>query len=444
MLTDIFAPSTADPDAGWANTARLRNWYREAIGAEVVLKSVLGMEAFSTLIGTNVRAVEVVDGAIYALHGGALWQIPANGSAVRLATVPDGDEATIAGNNGAVCVGVDGRYFVWTGTALVEPAAGAFTDVGSVSFLGQRTVLTERDGRRVQWSGLADPETLGGLDFATTESRDDKNLRAEAVGGSLWIFKERSIERWYDTGAGLAAIGGSTVDLGLRAFNLLTKCPGGVFFVGSDGKAYTAGEAGLTAVSITAVETSIANENPEGAIYYEDEGHQFLAITFPSRPAWVFDRLTSEWHERAQGLALGAWDAKEAIGAYGSFFVFTDAGDVARLSRVNVDFGEPLIRSAISRTYWMGGQRFRLPQVSLQGRVGYWTGGTEPAVEMRTSRDRGVTWAQPRQMGLGAPGEYDRLLRFNGLGGFTQATLEVRCSEPYDVTLGSQAFVVTA
>ena len=430
----FMGASTRDPDNTWASTARLLNWYREPVDGQPILKSVLGQQLLSQDMTDNtfIRAVGVVNGVIYAAHGGSLYKVNSDGSAQRLGNITNHPETSISGNNGKVAIAAGGDYFVYDGVSVKNiNFGGAFSEVGSVSFFGQRTVLTERDGRRVGWSEVADAEDLS-PDFATTESRDDKNIRAITVGGALWIMKERSIEPWYNTGSGFAVMAGSTIPTGLLDYHLVAEIPEGLFFVGSDGKAYLGNGGGLVPVSNVAVETSIDKETPEKVVYYRDEGHSFVCIVFPARPAWCYDIGTREWHERADG---DWWSTKAIAEAYGAFYAFDDFGNVSKLARIGTDNGKAMIRRAVSRTLDFGNDRRRVAELRLRGRVGFSL--EQPQIAFRTSKDSGHNFGLPKERTVGKPGEMEHEIVLRSLGQFRKFTLEMTYAAPYDFTVSA-------
>lgn len=438
MKVEFVGQSARDADNAWANSSRLLNLYREPVGDDrTVLKGVLGTEAFAVVTGATCRAAEAIAGTMYVAQGGRLWSVSSAGVATNLGAINDSAETSISGNNGKVTVTAGGAYYVWDGSTLTTPTAGAFSDFGSVTFFGQLTVLTERGGRRVQWSNVAEPTTLDGLNFATTESRDDDNLRVLPIAGGLWFFKEKSIERWYQNGADIAAVPGGTIETGLKAYNLLTALPNGAFFIGQDGKAYLVQGGQMQPVSTVAIETSIKSETPARCFYYQDEGHEFCVIQFAGRPAWVFDVSTGSWHERAEGTDLGAWTAEACVGAYGAFFACTPSG-IYKLTRNSVDVSGPLVRRAVGKTF-QSGERFKVNQLRFFGKVG--TAASAVTLELRMSRDDGNTWTLPKDRSMGALGEYGTEIVFRALGQFRQATAEVTITNPYDVTLDAVAFV---
>ena len=436
---DFFGQSQQDSDNIQANTARLFNCYLSDAGdGKAVMKSCLGMATFATLTGIACRAMERVDGIIYAVHGGRLWRVSQAGAATNLGAIADSAETTISGNNGKVTICAGGRYYVWDGATLTEPTTGAFANFGSVTFLGQLTVLTEANGRRVQWSEVADPETLNGLSFATTETRDDDNVRAMVFGSELWIFKTRSIERWAQDGAGLYAIPGAVMGRGIKAFGLLTEMDEGGFFIGSDNRAYIVGQGGaMQVVSNAAVQTSIKQDDPQTCFYYQDEGAEFCVITFLNRPAWCFDMSIGAWHERGEA-EYGAWTATQAVSAYNNFYVGTTLGAVNILRRNNVDTTGPMIRRAVGRTLDSNGQDFTVSLLQIRGRAGF---TSNPTMMLRVSRDRGATWGAPREVSMGAIGQTDARAIWRMLGRGEYFTPEISMSDPRECPIETVAMI---
>lgn len=441
MLIEFAGQSVQDADNVAADPGRLFNLYRQPVSdVRKAVKSVLAMNWLSDLPGSMCRAMGVVQGTLYVAHGGALWSVGPDGGFVYCADIPDSPETTIAGNLGRVTVVANGRYFVWDGSTLSEPATGAFADFASVDFIGSVTMLVEKNGRRYQWSELLDPYTLDGLDFATTESRDDNNVRGMTFGPEFWIFKETSIERIAPNPAAQTSsqrfsyIPGSTIDKGLRAFGLLCRTDTGGFFIGSDGKAYILAAGGmLQRVSIPPIETAIEQGQPVTCFYYRDEGHEFVCVVFADRPAWCFDITTNEWHERGEGV-LEAWSMRHAAMVYDAPYACNDTGNFVKLARTNEDFSGPLRRIAVSRLIGGENRRFRVSRMQVNFRTGF-TG----TAMLRTSQDRGMTWGAPKERSTGDVGEYRTQVAWRALGMFRNFVCELSISDPVDCPFESFA-----
>lgn len=452
---EFVSKSARDSDFIAATTERLVNLYAEPLPigsvADFQLKSVLGSMAFSQVDGAFVRALAQVPAAnlserLFSLADGRLTQIASDGSLTDRGAVADDVASSISGNNGDVLAVAGGNYYRWDGTTLDQPTAGAFSSFGSVDFVGGYTMLTEKDGRRFQWSALADSDTLPGLNFATAEGRNDAIIRGLAINNNYWIFKTTSIEIWALTGQAsenaFSQLPGTMIETGLRSFGLVTKIPSGAFFIGNDGKAYLASGAQIAPLANSGMETALSQGQPTNCYYYEDEGHGFCVIRFADRPAWVFDLSTNIWHERATG--IGAWRATQAVKAYGSWTVGSNGGLIEKLTRNNVDGADPLIRRAVSRVLYIEGNRFRIPKIEFLGRVGRSSLGRPASLVMRVSRDGGLTFGPERVASMGAVGQYEARMVFRSLGQARRLVAEVTISDPADLTLLSSAVVEVA
>lgn len=450
MRFEFAAQSAQDGDNRAANTARLINWYREPVGdGGIYLKSALGMTEFdhvdASLAPATLGAVsEAVSAASrmshVAVYGGEVFGL--TGGWRSLGLVEEGPNAGISTNNGIITIVSGGKYYTNspdTGPSpspvgvLAEPDTGAFSSFGSVEFLGQLTLLTEQFGRRIQWSDLADPSTLGGLSFATAESNDEEIVRGVVLGPKYMVFKTTVTETWYQSGGDMVAMQGGVIDIGLMAYDLVAKVPQGLFFIGSDGCAYLMA-GGLAKVSTPAVDAAISEGALDTVFFFQDEGHKFCVIRFIDRPAWVYDMSTGEWWERSEN--GGAWSARMATGGD---VVWADEGKSFSLTRSNADNGSPLIRTAISRTFQKEGKPFIIPQIELQGRVGW--SSDDPQLVFEMSQDGGASYRLERQQGFGAIGQHDRRLVFRALGQYRRATMKVTVSDPIEVTLSAVAFV---
>jgi hypothetical protein len=446
---EFVGQSARDSDFEMAQSSRLVNYYREPIPgagqARYALKSVLGTASFADLGKLLLRRIGVVSGTLYAVAADTLYSVTTAGAATEIGTTTVGANCTIAGNNGVVTVAGGGKYYTWDGTTLAEPTAGAFSSFGSVTFLGNYTVLTEYNGRRFQWSDLADPDTLDALNFATAEGRDGDLIRGEAISGNLWLFKSDSHEIWTLTGQGGASafsrLAGGVRDVGLKAYSLFTRFDGGAFFVGDEGTCYIIAGGRLQPVSLPAVESAIAAETPTNCFYYEDEGHKFCVVRFENRPAWVYDIATGEWHERAEGTDFGAWGALDSANFNGSWRVGTIFGVITTLTRNNADTTGEMRRTAVSRTLYGDGQRFSVRELEFRGRFGKPNLGREAKAFVRISRDNGLTWGQPMDVHLGDQGEYRSRAILRRLGADRQFTVEWNMSDETDFSVLADARV---
>jgi len=427
---EFVGQSARDGDAITANPSRLINCYREVVvsggRSAYNIKSVLGTQDFVSLPNLFIRALSVVGDKLFAAANGTLYEVGADFQ--DIGTIEDDAATTIAGNEGKVTVTCGGEYFLWDGATLTNPTPGAFSNFGALDYIGGYTVLTERAGRRFQWSDQADPSDLPGLNFATADGKDDNLIRPLALNGMLYLFKELSYEVWYLTGEAGANVfarqAGGVVDVGLKSHNLITKIQGGAFMVGSDNRAHII-SANATPVSIPPVETAIRQSTPRACFTYEDEGHTFCVITFVDAPAWVYDVATGEWHERAQGADLQPWAVTCSVLWRGEWHCGNDDGSIRRFARVPSDGALPLVREMTSRTLYQDGQRFRVSELELFPRQGLTSG----LLELFVSRDGGMTWTEGKAREIGPIGNYAGRVIWRQLGLCRSLTVRARVSE---------------
>lgn len=423
-----------------ASPSRLVNAYREPVlsgeRTGFVIKSAPGFELHRAAMET-VAALDDVGGRLFAVLDSGLYRVGAG--LEFLGGVDDPTNATIAGNNGAVTVTAGGAYRVWDGDTMVSPAPGAFSGFGGHDYIGNYTVLTQANGRRFQWSEIADAKTLPGLNFSTADGRDDKLIRPMALNGVLYLFKQTSHEIWYVTGgAGAEAFerqAGGVYDVGLKAYGLITRIPGGAFFVGDDGRAHLL-SGGVSPVSTPAVEVAIKTSTPIACVTYEDFGHTFCAIVFSDRAAWVYDIATGEWHERAERAGLFPWTVTSTAKSGGVWYAGRGRR-ILRFANVPQDDEWPLVREITSRTLTGDGRMFTADLLEMFPRQGF----NMQALELEVSRDGGLTWTEPKPRQIGPVGAYGQRVTWRGLGRSRQFNARVRASEGDDFTINADCLV---
>jgi len=444
--------------------------------APLILKAAPPLRFKATLAGPFFRAMARVQEVLYAVCAGGLYRVAEDGSATRLASVPDDPNTAISGARDKVTITAGGAYFVWNGTSLTQPGGGVLTNIGSVAFLDQYTLLSEKAGRRLEWTAVADPLTRNGLYFATAEARDDRIIRLVTSGASLGVLKEHSVETWGLSGVGgsgaFVRIGSQVSDKGIAGFNLVTNTPSGPFYIGEDRIAYLAG----APVSPPAMNEALAEGDPTHCFYYEQEGHQYAVTRFSDRPAWVYDIAMGMPHERSHGTSHKPWDVIAACECYGRWHLADRLGRVYTLGEAPFDADTPMRRTIVSRPLFQDNEPFTIAKLALFGLFGnysiaetapgwltdangfpvldhlgrYILGNEQHPVEqtqrqsriwIRVSDDGGYTWSEPIVEDIGFKGDRNAKAEFWSLGQFDSLTVEINLTDPMDVPLMSEAAV---
>jgi len=263
---------------------------------------------------TNGTDFYVVSGSeVYKLTG--LTSTP-----VKIGDVSGAGPVSIADNGAVIFFACDGPSYTY-----YEPT-GAFDQITDVNFPGAKTVsyldtlfvFNEPYSQRI-WSvdtinpangDYIYPLVFNALDFSSADGSPDGVVAVNADHRQLWVFGTDSTEVWYNAGLAnfpLSPIQGAFNEIGCVAAYSVAKLDNTLFWLGTDargqGIVYRANGYAATRVSTHAVEYAIAqygNISDALAYTYQEEGHSFYMLTFPSANAtWCYDVATQAWHVRA-------------------------------------------------------------------------------------------------------------------------------------------------
>jgi hypothetical protein len=229
-----------------------------------------------------------------------------------LGTVTGAGPVSIADNGTQLFIAANGPSYIYNEVTnvfaqITDPDfAGAVT----VAYLDGYFVFNQPNSQIIWVTQLLDGTSVDPLDFASAEGSPDGVVGLIADHRELWVFGTDSVEVWYDSGAAdfpLQRIQGAFNEIGCVSAYTIAKMDNGLFWLGTDargqGIVYRAN--GYTGVRISthAIEYAIAqygNISDAIAYTYQQEGHAFYVLTFPSGNAtWVYDVATQAWHERA-------------------------------------------------------------------------------------------------------------------------------------------------
>jgi hypothetical protein len=180
------------------------------------------------------------------------------------------------------------------------------------------------------------------------------------------------------------------------------------------------------------------------AFQYEDRGHYFYVIIFPTaKKAWAYDSLTQLWHERASFNAQKEFD-RPVINCSLRYKQYDLVGDYKNgnvylmNNRYFDEAGVPIHRI---RTTAHQNLEFKLVGVtSLRLKVA--TGhalstgtGSDPQIMMRYSNDGGYTWSSELPRSIGKIGEYGKQVCWNRIGTSREWLFEFNISDPIDFAI---------
>jgi len=427
-LVNLFPEATADggKTAGFFNrapglkfqqtigTGPIRAlWAHQTNGSDFYVVSgtqfykVTGLTATPTLLGT--------------VTGTGPVSIADNGTQIFLACNPDGfiyNEVT--------------NVFA----KITDPD---FPGAVTVGYLDGYFVFNEPNSQKVWVTELLDGSSVDPLDFASAEGSPDGLVAINVDHREAWLFGTDSIEVWYDAGLAdfpLTRIQGAFNEIGCVAAFSIAKLDNALFWLGTDargqGIVYRANGYTGVRVSTHAIEYAIAqygNLSDAVAYTYQQEGHAFYVLTFPTGNAtWVYDVSTQAWHERAGwNTSLGQF-TRHRSNCQCNFGGNTVVGDFENGNIYTLDLEVYADNGGIQK--WLRSWRAlptgtnnlkRTAQHSLQldceSGTGLVTGqGSDPEIMLRFSDDGGHTWSNEHLSKMGKIGEYYRRVFWRRLG----------------------------
>lgn len=330
-----------------------------------------------------------------------------------------------------------------TGTNASETITLTFSGFGQITdpgfFGADRAAFIEgwlvlnQPGTRTFYTTGPIPYTLmfPGSFFALKDSSTDNLITHQENNREWWGIGERTSEVWYNSGGANFAftrLPGVGPQIGCAAKHSLARAGGSLVWLARNeqGENFIAmtQQYSWQRISNHAIEHAITSYplvSDAQAYAYEEEGHLFYVITFPTADqTWVADLTYAPdrifWHQRL------AWDSTNGVyhrHASNCFVNFQDirmVGDfqsfkVYQMSRqVYTDAGNVIRAQRRSPHVWSKENRERVffgsLQIEFTPGVGLQTGqGSDPQVMLRWSNDGGVTWSNEHWLSIGKAGQ---------------------------------------
>jgi hypothetical protein len=272
---------------------------------------------FLQTIGTGpIRGLwvaKISTSVFYVVSGVQVYKLSSTtGTPTLIGTVSGTGPVSIADNGTQIFFACNGPSFIYNiDTNVFGPITDPdFPGAVTVGFLDGYFVFNEPNSQRVWVTALLDGYDINALDFASAEGSPDGLVAINVDHREAWLFGSDSVEVWYDAGLAdfpLTRIQGAFNELGCAAAFSVAKLDNTLFWLGTDargqGIVYKANGYNGQRVSTHAVEWQIqqyGNISDAIAYTYQQDGHGFYVLTFPSANAtWVYDAATQAWHERA-------------------------------------------------------------------------------------------------------------------------------------------------
>jgi len=453
----FIGPSYTLPDK-LAAYDQVVNWYPVKVEsgtgpAEYVYEPAPGFDEYVELPEAPYRGAFTINGATFAVGGENLYEVTSINTAILRATGLsnlNNQLVSFASNGDAghqIAMSSDSTLYCFD---VLTNTLTAIADQASSDVVYQDGFFVSLDPNT---STIYQSEIVNGLVYDEAAQRNDtpdKWVKMLARPKEIWLFGSASTSVYYNAAASdsSAAAGFVFIPNPSVAIPYGTAAPespalvnGSPAWLAHDlsvryGNGYTAQR-----ISTHAVEYAIRSYSTvldaEGSTSYDEQGHQFYVLSFPTAGAtWVFDLTSGLWHERtgSDGGAIDVWGHTYAFGKHlvgdrvsgmiyemsQAFATHTDG--VSGLRRVRR--APHLVKELKRATYsWF--------QLHMEVGLGLSSGqGSDPLAMLRWSNDGGQTWSNVLNASAGPIGAYAQRVAWRRLGSARDRVFEVSVSDP--------------
>ena len=303
-------------------------------------------------------------------------------------------------------------------------------------------------------------DNYGTVQYFNAESSSDNIVALKAVGSSLVLLGNKTIEIWqrgsgeYDTWVRSSYT--TNASNGLAETYSVACVDSTLFYLGS-GESYAKGVmmatpgGSYTKISDGWLEAKLLQEQSGRAICFAFAvgSHRFYVVNLPSlNETWVYDTDSKYWHQRSSrhqttGRQI-AWRPQGIAWFNGDFYAvcsdgclythnekywYEDYADGDRLPMVRIRQGSVLVDN---------NRPFRFDQFSVECNVGTFEDyELSPYLLLQVSKDGGNTFGNTRQASLGKAGQYNKRVVWNNLGLNRLCVLRLTYSHPTALELTS-------
>lgn len=310
----------------------------------------------------------------------------------------------------------------------------------------------------VPYTLLFDP-----LFFALKDSSSDNLISLQEINRELWLIGERVSEIWFNAGGvnfAFQRIPGAAPPIGTSAAQSVAQAGDSLCWLAKNAQGENVvirtKQYSWDPISTVAIAKAIAAYPLVSDAFgyaYEDQGHLFYMLTFPTADVtWCVDLTTGMWHQRLsydQNTAQFHRHRSNCFMNFQNLRLVGDyqSGEIHQMSRdYYTDAGEPLIAVRRCPHVWSREDRKRVFLSSLQIEfapgVGLQTGqGENPQAMLKWSNDGGATFGTEHWASIGRAGRFKNRAMWRRLGEARDRVFEVRVSDPvYRDVVGASLF----
>lgn len=431
-----------------------KNFYPELVDnhsakSPLVLHSFPGLKLFGTAFGED-RGMHEFNSQLYKVTGTTLYSVDSLGVHTSIGEIGGNSRCRFDVIGSVLVIVSGGKVWSYNLTTLAEITDVDLESPNSATHLNNQ-IIYDGAGGRFAVSDVGDATSIDALNYATAESNADDLLMPYVFNQILYLFGDKTIEPWYNSGVGsppFDRIEGGMIPVGLGSIDSVSNNDDYIYFLGDDSKVYTLTGSTEDSVSSIALSHSIESYNVVSdaiGFCFTMEGQEFYMLTFPSEDrTWCFSQSTKFWFELG---TTGRHYANDHVFIYRKNLVsdykngniyeldldtFTDNGD--EIQRIR-DTG-PIHSGLIGEP----GKTVEMSRFELIMETGTGTAagqGVDPVVMLSMSDDGGKTWSTEMWGSIGTMGNFIYKVEWFALGSFFKRIIRIRISDPVHCSIHS-------
>jgi len=445
-----------------ARAERSMNLYPEYMDVggqrQIILSHTPGLASFGSASDGNCRGLFEQNGRCFAVIGPTLYEVASDGTLTNRGTVAVDQYPVTMQTNGdggdeLLITSGDKGYILTLGTNVLTEEV---SDVTMGGMMDGYFVALDIASSTFKISDSLDGKTWDSTQILQRSTAPDPWQSLLVKWPVVFLFGEETTDAVFDSGASpfpFAPVPGILIPYGIAASFSAQSLGNYVLWLTDtkDGGRQVVAMQGYNArvVSNSAVEYALSRFNRVSdavSFTYQDQGHEFYELNFPSAKAtWVYDLTNGLWHERGHWNNIAgvyeAWGPQYHAQAFGHHLVGdATSGTIYRMATdlyVDTD-GNGLRRQRTPPALHDNQARMFLSKFQLHMDVGrgLTSGqGSDPQVMMEMSRNGGVTWGSERWRSAGKIGKYEHRVQWHICGSGRNLIPRVTITDPIPVRI---------
>lgn len=405
-----------------------------------ILESFPGLTLFSAGVNRN-RGMFTHKSVVYQVSGTDLVSISSAGTRTVLGTIPGKGRCIFDALVDSIIIVTGGRVFEWNGTTLTEGAAASFETPNSVTVINNQAIY-DGDESRFCVSDVGTPLTINGLNYGSAESKADEIVRPFAFNEVVRMFGTETIEGWWNSGEGnppFDRLEGGILNIGLKAIESVAVNDRNLYFLGTDSQVYVISGGDAVAISPQPITREIdLFTNAADAIGWcmNYQGQEFYVLTFITDDKTFIYAEGGEWFQLSSGVIGGRYLGQGYAYCYNKHLITDHVSNIYYLSDTTYsENGSVIQRTRDSAPIHGGlfgqpGKSIEMGSLVLIMETGTGTvSQTDPVVMLSFSDDGGKTWSEQMFGDIGSMGQFQREVRWDGLGAFESRIIRIQTSD---------------